>query len=441
LYFATTSAILGVDISVAISSSVAQCLVSSGYKFVILRAWHCGSGTPDTVTSSLTSYNNLRNAGMPHIGFYLFPCVGGSCPSASAQVSGMSTYLTSKGFTPDSIWLDIETPASGQPCYWQGTSASKQAFYSELVSTASSTWGSLLGIYSSYSEWQSCFGSQSWKNPGGNDAQLRMWYARYSGGASFADFTAFSSWTTPYAKQYNGDTTVCGIGADVNYAPAWDWGGSSVPATTPTTALPGAATQPVNPCKDPSGKAGYCTDQPTCTGVGGALFSSSVGASGCESFASSIKCCSGGSVSPGSPPVALLSCTYQSYTGKCMATKDCTAMSGQSRKSSAGAKGCQTLAAGIQCCVQASSPLLDGYSSGGDSVMTGPSMAVIVSIAVGAFVVLAAVAAGIGYCVLRRRRNADTPGAISYANDAYQAPSTIAMTPESISKAHAPQFL
>jgi len=438
LFVAPGLAIIGVDVSVAISSTVAKCLVSSGYSFIILRAWYCGSGTFDSVTSSLTSYNNLRDAGMPHIGFYLFPCVGGNCPSASAQVSGMASRLTSAGLTPDSVWLDIETPQAGQECYWQGTTASKQAFYTELVSTASNTWGSKLGVYSSYSEWQSCFGSQSWKNPSGTDGQLPMWYARYGGGQSFSDFTSFGSWQTPYAKQYSGDATVCGIDVDIDYAPVWDWSGNSstgdiTPAASPNA---GPATQPVNPCKDPTGLTGYCTDQPTCTGVGGMLFASSAGATGCEAFDSSIKCCSGGGGN--APQVALVSCSYATYSGKCMATTDCLAMRGQSRKSSAGAKGCEALPSAIQCCVETSSQLQDGYSSGGGSIMTGTSLGVIVGAAIGALVLLVVVIGVVVYCALRRR---STAAPISYANEAYQSPATITMTPESISKKGAAQFL
>ena len=35
-------------------------------------------------------------------------------------------------------------------------------------------------------------------------------YAHYDNKASFSDFTPFGGWKEPWAKQYNGDITVCG---------------------------------------------------------------------------------------------------------------------------------------------------------------------------------------------------------------------------------------
>jgi hypothetical protein len=95
---------------------------------------------------------------------------------------------------------------------------------------------------------------------------MRMWYARYSGRArahvcACCDVLAqavrrsptsprsargrrcvrlrarvcalsLTFCSQPYAKQYSGDATVCGIDVDVDYAPVWDWsadGSSSVP--------------------------------------------------------------------------------------------------------------------------------------------------------------------------------------------------------------------
>jgi len=432
--------ISGLDIDLSITSTQAQCFVSSGYSFTILRGWHCGSATSDT--ASITAYQNLRAAGMSHIGFYLFPCVGGSCPSATSQVQGMANFIASNGMTADSVWLDIETPDAGSACYWQGTSASKQAFYQELVSAAVAQWGSLLGVYSSYSEWQACFGSQSYVNPADTDGSLRLWYARYDNVASFADFTSFSVWQTPYAKQYTGDGTVCGVDVDINFALEWSWGGGgNVPPPPPDTAPTSPATQPVNPCTDSSGNSGYCTDSSTCGGTGGALQSSNSGAHGCEAFAAGIQCCTGGSVGASSPPVALMSCTYTTFNGKCMATTDCTSMKGQSRSSSAVATGCESFPNGIQCCIPSSSNLDDGNSvNGGMISKSAPSIGVIVGVAIGVIAVIVAVVGVCIACVLHRRH--DTPGGmINYANEAYVAPATVAKVPDVIKKDGSAQFL
>jgi len=35
---------------------------------------------------------------------------------------------------------------------------------------------------------------------------------------SFSDFSAFGGWSSPTVKQYKGDTTLCSMGVDENYA-------------------------------------------------------------------------------------------------------------------------------------------------------------------------------------------------------------------------------
>jgi hypothetical protein len=44
---ALAAATLGVDVSVPVSQSAAHCMVSSGYTFSVVRAWHSYGG-PDT---------------------------------------------------------------------------------------------------------------------------------------------------------------------------------------------------------------------------------------------------------------------------------------------------------------------------------------------------------------------------------------------------------
>ena len=34
-------------------------------------------------------------------------------------------------------------------------------------------------------------------------------YAHYDGNPSFSDFSSFGGWTSPHAKQYQGDVTAC----------------------------------------------------------------------------------------------------------------------------------------------------------------------------------------------------------------------------------------
>jgi hypothetical protein len=72
----------GLDVSQPVSRTVADCFVRSGYKYLLIRAWFCVNGGVDS--NAITTYNNLRAAGMPHIGFLHLSvrgprvvCVGG----------------------------------------------------------------------------------------------------------------------------------------------------------------------------------------------------------------------------------------------------------------------------------------------------------------------------------------------------------------------------
>ncbi len=79
------------------------------------------------------------------------------------------------------------------------------------------TCGVKCGVYSSSSQWSSIFGSTTYSY----GANLPLWYAHYDNKPTFSDFVPFAGWTKPYAKQYAGDVTVCGLDVDTNYAPEW----------------------------------------------------------------------------------------------------------------------------------------------------------------------------------------------------------------------------
>lgn len=68
---ASGSAEYGVDVSSAISSTVASCLVSGGKTFVVPRGYR-SSGSVDT--NVCTSLKNAQNAGVKRRDVYLFPC-------------------------------------------------------------------------------------------------------------------------------------------------------------------------------------------------------------------------------------------------------------------------------------------------------------------------------------------------------------------------------
>jgi len=141
---------------------------------------------------------------------YIFPDPTSS-KSARTQVSELLNHLSStcKDAWSGRIWLDIEGSQ-----YWKGDYEANKAWYQEFHDSCGAL-GVSCGVYSSAVQWQSLFGSTSYCY--GSSSPL--WYAHYDGVASFSDFKPFGCWSTPYAKQYKGDATLCGMGVDENYSP------------------------------------------------------------------------------------------------------------------------------------------------------------------------------------------------------------------------------
>lgn len=194
--------------STTLSSSSAPCLVSNGKSFAIPRGYQSlGQVDPNVCTSLINAYN----AGFKTRDVYLFPCP--TCSIAAAtQMSQLVNFLNAncKSQWSGRVWLDIEGSQ-----YWTGNANSNQAFFKALVESCT-TYGVRCGIYSSASQWSSIFGSLSFCY--GNS--LPLWYAHYDNIPSFADFTSFGCFASPYAKQYGGGT-ICGITVDYNYAPSF----------------------------------------------------------------------------------------------------------------------------------------------------------------------------------------------------------------------------
>lgn len=196
----------GVDISSTLSSSTASCLKSAGISFIIPRGYRSSGSVDPNVCTSL---NAAKNAGISRRDVYLFPCPTCS-KSAATQMSELVSYLNSncKSAWSGRVWLDIEGTQ-----YWLGSSSSNQNWYKQLVQSCSTS-GVSCGVYSSSSQWSAIFGSTSFTY--GNN--LPLWYAHYDNKASFSDFSSFGGWSSPHAKQYEGDVTQCSMGVDKNYA-------------------------------------------------------------------------------------------------------------------------------------------------------------------------------------------------------------------------------
>ena len=121
------------------------------------------------------------------------------------------------------IWLDIEGSST-----WTGSISSNKAWYEALVDACiseSKSYGYHCGVYSSASQWSAIFGSTSYCYGNG----LRLWYAHYDNNPSFSDYSEFGCWKSPVLKQYEGTTTLCSQGVDMN------WGDPNLgPTPTPT---------------------------------------------------------------------------------------------------------------------------------------------------------------------------------------------------------------
>jgi len=85
-------------------------------------------------------------------------------------------------------------------------------FFSGLLNQARAA-GANVGVYTSRSQWGPIMGD--WN--GGSSAPL--WYAHYDGVPNFSDFVPFGGWSHPNIKQYQGTTSMCGAGVDLNWYP------------------------------------------------------------------------------------------------------------------------------------------------------------------------------------------------------------------------------
>ena len=199
------NATYGVDISQLLSVSTGQCLKNAGYNHVIVRGY-CSYGAVDSNVCS--SLKNAQAAGITTRDVYMFPCPTCSS-SAASQVNALVSYLTNNcnSAWTKKIWLDIEGTQ-----YWYSNTTTNRSWYQALKDACVSHSGVSCGVYSSYYQWQGIFGSISYAY----GSNLPLWYAHYDNSKIWSDFSAFGGWSTPAAKQYNGDQYVCGMGVDLD---------------------------------------------------------------------------------------------------------------------------------------------------------------------------------------------------------------------------------
>ena len=187
----------GVDVSSAVDAFT--CLRSSGYDFAITRGYQSFGQVDPTAKQNIA---NAKGAGIQYVDVYLFPCY--PCGDPATQANQLWAAL---GGTFGTVWLDIET------YQWSSNLAANQAFITTLANTLAGH-GAKIGIYSSYYNWEAIVGL-SWTGM----SKYPLWYAHYDDNPSFSDFVAFGGWTKPNIKQYNGSSTVCGVGVDLDWYP------------------------------------------------------------------------------------------------------------------------------------------------------------------------------------------------------------------------------
>ncbi|KAI8074562.1 glycoside hydrolase superfamily, partial [Gongronella butleri] len=208
------SATLGADVSVATSQDTFSCLIGQGLTQFVARAYMEAWGRdPGGAIDSgaVTSYNNAYAAGANNVDVYMFPCTGRStCKSASTQVGELAQLFSDNGMAHvGTVWLDVEVDSSADNWPDAGSNQATLGEFKAALDDSGLKWG----IYSSASQWEAITGSTSWEL----DSSKPLWYAHYDDSQSFSDFSPFGGWTSPSVKQYAGDTTLCGVGVDLNY--------------------------------------------------------------------------------------------------------------------------------------------------------------------------------------------------------------------------------
>jgi len=197
--FAVSEAAKGVDVSAAVSQNSFTCIKNSGYgNFAVVRTYQ-SNGHVDA--NGANTIKNARAAGIPYVDAYHFPSTG---VNAKTQVADNINNLRAKGASIGMLWFDIEGTQ-----YWKDCSFN-QNFLQQMIDQANSM-SVRIGIYSSKSQWDPIMCSST------KFSSLPIWYAHYDKNPAFSDWVNFGGWTKPAIKQYEGDTTVCSVGVDLNF--------------------------------------------------------------------------------------------------------------------------------------------------------------------------------------------------------------------------------
>ena len=204
---------IGVDLSTLTSVATWKCLMQPGGQGPIHM------GVPRIYTSTnkidhngLQSASNAHEAGVEHVGGYIFPSVpsGDGKEQVQKAVDAYHQMMVDGGYQGETtIWLDVERRA------WDTDLSKNQQFIKDMMSAELPS-DFKFGIYSNYYNWQDIVGL-GWSYPA--EKGLPLWYAHYDNDPHFTDFKPFGGWSVPFMKQYEGDHTSCGQGIDYDYYP------------------------------------------------------------------------------------------------------------------------------------------------------------------------------------------------------------------------------
>lgn len=216
----------GVDISVATTNSVWDCLMNEkNVTYAIVRVYRC-IGAIDS--NSANSIALAAKSGVKDLGAYIFPCLPNApynlahnitCSSPEDQVDEIIRYLHQNGIFIgenssstltwlDRIWIDIEDETPSK--YYDVDVIANQKFISSMTAHLGLRQAPV-GIYTTKTYWQNIMGNIE------GYSSYPLWYPRYDGINNLDFFSSFGGWQEVYIKQTGGDANWCNILVDPDY--------------------------------------------------------------------------------------------------------------------------------------------------------------------------------------------------------------------------------
>ena len=198
---------LGVDLATPVSPSAFQCLIETrGVQFLVVRVFQSNCLIDPHAVATIQA---AWAAGMQGVDVYFFPSVGCDM-EPTLQFDVTMDHLLANGVANFStMWFDIETWEWAPP---EQCSQNVEWFLPLYNHALEKLGAGRVGIYSLKSMWDDITCADST-----NFTSAKLWYARWDHQPSFANFTAFGSWTSPDSKQFTGNDFACDIHLDFDY--------------------------------------------------------------------------------------------------------------------------------------------------------------------------------------------------------------------------------